>query len=47
MRWVTDRDRGKMIGPEDMDTKMGLPISEALRELHPTEKYPKVEDLPK
>lgn len=44
---MTDRDNGNKIGPNDIDPKTGLTVVEALRKLHPSEKHPKVTDLPK
>ena len=44
LRWLTNRDGGGILNPEDADTKTLCPVIDILREKHPNILIPNLED---
>lgn len=47
VRWLTERFRGGVISPDELDDKNGLSIADSLRSKHPFHRYPDIDSLPK
>jgi hypothetical protein len=46
VRYITDREKGGILYPDDIDEKTGLPVSDSLRDKHPANRAVNPSDLP-
>ena len=45
VRYITDREKGGLLAPDDIDEKSGLPVEEVLRSKHPEPRVPLAADF--
>jgi hypothetical protein len=46
VRWITQRHKGGILYPDDIDIKTGMPVIDVLKSKHPEARVPDVGDLP-